>query len=131
MNKKANISIRTPMGPTEKIPVDSIVKQGSVLSSLLCSASTGEYLDEKPDGGLQVGMMNVGGLAFVDEVSNINTNTDDVHTTHDSLIWFATKKKLQLSPGKCFILPINMKPNNAIPNLRPRSTNKRHSSILR
>ena len=46
LNKSAKITVQTPFGMTDEFETDPIVKQGTVLGSVLCSTSTAEYYGE-------------------------------------------------------------------------------------
>ena len=100
LNKVSNIVVKTPLGPTENFQVPSIVKQGTVLGPTLCSASTAEYIEENKSGGLEIGGMSINSLVFVDDITNINTKIEEVHESHESLVWFMEKKRLILNEDK-------------------------------
>ena len=79
LNKTADIVVKTPVGNTEEFTVNNIVKQGTVLGPLLCSASTAECCDEHSEGGASVGSCIVRSLAYVDDILDINEDEDDAN----------------------------------------------------
>ena len=54
LNKSAKVTVNTPFGPTSAFLTEPIVKQGTVLGSILCSTATGEYCDKNL--GVMVGI---------------------------------------------------------------------------
>ena len=116
LNKQCNIVVKTP-GPTNEFSVKNVVQQGSVSGGILCSASTGEIADEIQTGGTQIGRSIIKVLTYVDDIATVNTITGDVYHSHERVQWFSKKKRLGLSVGKCFILPINLKKSDVIPRL--------------
>ena len=103
-------------GLTEPVEVNDIVKQGGILGSPMCSATTGEYCELNK--GITMGEVNVATLAFVDDIADLSGNYGDVIISHMSAVEFAKKKKLQLAPDKCYILLIKQKnKDNPVPVL--------------
>ena len=117
LNKQCNIVVKTPMGNTKEFTVQNIVQQGSVCGGILCSSSTGEVADEIQTGGTQIGTSSIKVLTYVDDIATINTETGDVYYSHERVVWFSKKKRLDLSVGKCVILPVNLKKTDVIPRL--------------
>ena len=75
------------------------VKQGGVLGSPMCSASTAEYCEKNK--GVSVGSTTVATLAFVDDMIDISMSCDDAVSAHVEAVQFGKLKKLKYSPGKC------------------------------
>ena len=57
MNQKANIIVKTPSGTAAPFVVDKVVKQGTVMGSVLCGASTAEFGNDVS--GFQIGQFNI------------------------------------------------------------------------
>lgn len=104
MNKKAVVQIKTPYGLTEPLDVTDIVKQGGVLGSPMCSATTAEYCEQNR--GISIGQATIASLAFVDDIADISASFEDALNSHKNALKFARRKKLQLAPDKCFIMLI-------------------------
>ena len=117
LNRNANVVVKTPLGKTETFSAPSIVKQGTVLGSTLCSVSTGEVADEIDEGGIQNGESNVRVLIFMDDINCLNENMDDVIMSHQRVVWFSKKKRLELNEKKCAIMMVNGKDYDALPEL--------------
>ena len=115
-NRRASISVNTPLGMSKPFTKTMIVKQGSVTASSLCSASTGELCDELVTGGVQIGKININSLAYVDDLTTANTNVTDSSSSHKTVCFFSDKKKLPLNEGKCYLLPVNCKKYDPIPH---------------
>ena len=116
LNEKAEIVVKTAVGNTEEFKVHNIVKQGTVIGPLLCSASTAECCVEHGAGGANIGETNLKSLAYVDDIVDINETTEDAEGAHDVVLKFTAKKRLELSGKKCSIIAMNAKPNQ-IPKL--------------
>ena len=107
MNKKAVVQIKTPYGLTEPVDVTDIVKQGGVLGSPMCSATTAEYCEHNK--GILLGGASIASLAFVDDIADLSTTFEDAVASHQHAISFAKRKKLELAPEKCYIMLIQPK----------------------
>ena len=77
MNEMANIKVKTPFGMSASFVCKRIVKQGTVLSSNLCSASTGELCDSNNKGGASVGTTTISDILYVDDTTDPSTNIVD------------------------------------------------------
>ena len=115
MNKKAIVQVKTPYGLTDPTEVYDIVKQGGVLGSPLCSATTAEYCTL--NNGIAIGDVVIATLAFVDDIADISGSFEDAISAHNNAIIFSLKKKLTFSPDKCYIMIVNNRRNNGIPDL--------------
>ena len=109
LNKTADIVVKTPVGNTEEFTVNNIVKQGTVLGPLLCSASTAECCEEHTEGGVSIGSSAVRSLAYVDDILDINEDEENANNAHNTVINFSEKKRLEISWKKCAILSVNTK----------------------
>ena len=117
LNKKACIKVKTPIGSTERFEKENLVKQGTVLGLVCCSASIAEVDEEIEEGGVSVGNAVMKTLAHVDDILNMNKSIRDVISSHDAVEWFTKKKRLELSETKCYIVPVNVKPTSPVPVL--------------
>lgn len=107
LNKRAQITVNTPYGPTEEITVEDIVEQGTVLGPNLCSTSTAEYCETNK--GVAVGETIVSSLLFVDDAFDLSTTADDTEESHVNAMIFGRRKKLPYSKKKCKSLTVNGK----------------------
>ena len=107
MNKKAVVQIKTPHGLTEPVDVTDIVKQGGILGSHMCSATTAEYCEQNK--GMSIGNVSIASLAFVDDIADLSTTFEDAVSSHQNALSFAKRKKLQLAPDKCYIMLLQTK----------------------
>jgi hypothetical protein len=115
MNKVAVVQVKTPFGLTDPAEVYDIVKQGGVLGSPLCSASTAEYCGTNV--GIVLGSVTIATLVFVDDVVDISGSEKDARKAHVNALEFALKKKLNFAPDKCFIMVVNGKRSHKVPDL--------------
>ena len=99
LNEKANVVVKTPFGLTDAFTTNPIVKQGTVLGSILCSSSTAQYcgLNE----GVHIGSMLLATLAYVDDIIDLTNSTEDCKASHENALLFSAMKKLILSATKC------------------------------
>ena len=90
MNAKATVKVNSPVGSTNTFNVTAIVKQGTLLGSILCSTSTAECVTHL-DGGVQRGT-SIKSMVFADDVANVNTTPGDIIQSHNKMMWFTHKK---------------------------------------
>ena len=114
-NNKAVITVQTPIGPSIPFTKENIAKQGTVIAPTLCSASVAELCDEDIEGGMAIGTAKIGPLAYVDDVTTMNTNTQEAVSSNNSVCFFSDRKQQPLNESKCYLLPINVKPQDGIP----------------
>ena len=117
LNENSKIVVKTPVGNTEDFTVKNIVKQGTVLGPLLCSASTAECCEEHTTGGVRIGATSIRSLAYVDDILDLSEDAKEATEAHNTVVKFTKKKRLQLSWKKCGIIPINARKNTKIPCL--------------
>ena len=105
LNKKAKVVVKTPYGMTEMFETEPIVKQGTVLGSVLCSSLTGEYcgLNE----GVRIGNMMLSSLLYVDDLLDPSETLQHREKYHQRAIVFTKQNNLLLSGTKCYGLGIN------------------------
>ena len=118
LNEKAVIKVKTPFGTTEPFTAPTIVKQGTVLGSKLCCASTAEICDEDCTGGASVGTVSLVSTVYVDDANRINNDINDTVINHDKFVFFSLKKRLPIHPTKCVILVVNKKSHDSTPLLK-------------
>ena len=114
-NQRAVISVKTPIGYSSSFIKENIAKQGTVLAPTMCSSSVGEVCDEDTQGGVAVGPVVIGPMAFVDDITSMNSNVKDAVTSNEQICFFSDKKKQPLNEKKCYLLPINLNSKDAIP----------------
>ena len=115
LNKEAQISVKTPFGPTTTAVIEDIVQQGRVLAPDLCSASTAEYCGSNK--GVSVGTCNISSLAFVDDMMDLSDDAPDAEIAHLQAIHFGHKKKMNYSQGKCKGMAVHAKKNDEQPQM--------------
>jgi hypothetical protein len=83
LNETAEIVVKTPVGNTTEFQVENIVKQGTVIGPILCSASTAECCLEHRSGGSSIGNTSIRSLAYVDDILDIS---EGVNGAEDALM---------------------------------------------
>lgn len=118
LNRKAIVQVKTPFGLTEPAEVIDIVKQGTILGSSLCSASTGEYCQVNK--GVTVGDLQIATLAYVDDIYDLNQSDENTIEAHQNAQVFAMRKKQSYAPEKCNVMLVNRrnKTNLVVPKLK-------------
>ena len=117
LNETSDIVVSTPVGNCREFTANNIVKQGTVLGPILCSASTAECCTEHRSGGVSIGSTVIRSLAYVDDIMDINEGTEEATTSHETVLKFTNKKRLELSWKKCAVIPINASKNSEMPVL--------------
>ena len=115
LNQEANVVVKTPHGRTTPLTVNDIVKQGGVLGSPMCSASTAEYCGTNK--GVCVGTLIVSSLVFVDDMLDVSLTWDDANEAHENSVTFSFKKKMNHKSTKCKSLVTNKKKKDPLPEL--------------
>ena len=64
---------------------------------------------------MAVGTAVTGPLAFVDDITSMNTNIKDAVNSNEKICFFSNRKKQPLNESKCYLLPVNTKPVDGIP----------------
>ena len=117
LNEEAKIQVKTPFGLTNPFECSRIVKQGSVLSSNLCSASTAQVCDYNNQGGFYTGTFVVNDLLYVDDTTDINDDINETDLSHQEVVNFSKCKRLAINNTKCALLAINKKRHHSTPTL--------------
>ena len=107
LNRNAIVVVDTPHGHTSKFETGPIVKQGTVLGSILCSASTGEYCGTNI--GVTVGTLQLSSLLYVDDKIDLSPSGPSSVVSHENAVGFSHRKKLTLSPPKSYSMVLNGK----------------------
>jgi len=105
--------VKTPYGLTEKVMVEDVVKQGTVLGSPMCSCSTAEYCSVNK--GVSVGTAEIGSLNLVDDMLDISGNNEDACKAHENAVMFSKKKKQNHKATKCKSMPVNTNKAESLP----------------
>ena len=117
LNEFAKIRVRTPFGLTDEFECERIVKQGSVLSSNLCSSSTAQLCDLNLAGGVYTGSFVLNDLIYVDDTTDVNDEVNETVYSHHEVVNFSKSKRLSVNYPKCGLLTINKKPHCRNPTL--------------
>ena len=115
LNKKTIVQVKTPYGLTEPAEITDIVKQGGILGSSICSATTAEICGVNK--GISIGDIQIATLAYVDDLIGINENSYDTTVAHDNTKDFSRQKKLEYAGDKCKGMVVNGKKNDTFPEL--------------
>ena len=70
LNRRANITVKTPFDDTAPFVTESLVKQGTVLGLVLNNCSLGDVFDASR--GYQYGNIEIKPLEFVDDIADQN-----------------------------------------------------------
>ena len=115
MNKKTIMQVKTPYGLTDPIEIRDIVKQGGVLGSAMCSATTAEYCGRNK--GITIGDVQITALAYVDDIIDVNETNADTKIAHHNAQEFSMEKKLDFAGDKCNGMLVNGKKDDRFPTL--------------
>jgi hypothetical protein len=107
LNRTATVVVDTPHGCTSSFKTGPIVKQGTVLGSVMCSASTGEYCGI--NAGVAIGTLQISSLLYVDDKIDLSSNNNTSEESHENALRFSQRKKLTLSGTKCYSMVVNGK----------------------
>ena len=117
LNEVAKIQVKTPFGLTDQFECPRIVKQGSVLSSNLCSSSTAQLCDQNTRGGIYTGNFVLNDVLYVDDTTDLNDDINEAIESNEEIVNFSKGKRLSLNHPKCGILTVNNKLHHSSPTL--------------
>ena len=107
LSKKASISINTPLGRTDPLVLENLVKQGTILRPVLTNRS----LDRVPkeSSGYQMGLVNIKSLEFVDDIADVNRDFSSLCHSNRLIENIQHEKRLTFSSKKCELLRVRFK----------------------
>ncbi|XP_066912807.1 uncharacterized protein [Clytia hemisphaerica] len=109
LNKQSNIIIETPARTSQSITMGEIVKQGTVLGSQLCCASTMKINEVGPAISTTVSTnLQIAGLTYVDDIAGVGSE-NVVLNTCASLKKMEELKQFTFSTSKTKIMHISKK----------------------
>ena len=105
MNTKASVTIKTPMGDTYPLILSNLVKQGTVLGSVLNNCSLDRF--SKESFGYTFGSVGIKPLEFVDDIANPSSSRQTAVLGNKLLENIQHEKRVNFSVEKCELLKIN------------------------
>ena len=105
LNKKAMITVRTPVGNTEPFQINNIVKQGTVLGPVLNNCSLDDNCAEGQ--GYVMGTVAIKALEFVEDIADLNSGSENAANSNKIIVGIQERKRLTFAAEKCRILKIN------------------------
>ena len=117
LNEVAKVRVKTPFGLTNQFECPRIVKQGSVLSSNLCSSSTAQLCDNNHVGGIYTGSFVLNDVLYVDDTTDVNDEINETDLSHQEVVNFSKCKRLTVNYCKCAQLAMNKKSHHSTPTL--------------
>ena len=109
LNVKANITIKTPFGDTQVLPLENLVKQGTVLGPVQNNCSLDRVCRESL--GYHIGSVEIKSMEFVDDIEDPNSDEISPKFSNRIVEQIQFEKHLTLSAEKCELLKINSKGN--------------------
>ena len=109
INKRSDITVKTPFGDTYPFFAEEIVKQGTVLGPILNNCSLDDVCKEGK--GYQYGSIELKPFEFVDDIADPNRSKYDAQISSKVITRIQEFKKLKFSSEKCKVLKINSSSN--------------------
>ena len=91
LNKKAMITVRTPVGNTEPVQINNIVKQGTVLGPVLNNCSLDDNCAEGQ--GYVMGTVAIKALKFVDDIADLNSGSENAANSNKIIVGIQEHKR--------------------------------------
>ena len=114
-NKTSQVSIKTPVGITERKEIEEVVMQGGVFGGILCSLQNDKVGRESIETGENIykykNSVHVPSLGFVDDGIGIALCGDESLKLNVKTVEATKAKKLSLNSDKCKVLHIGKKIN--------------------
>ena len=96
LNKKASITVKTPLGNASPFVIKNFVKQGTVLGPILNNCSLDRICKE--ENGYQFGQVNIKPPEFVDDLANPNHSSISAHVSNSVI------EQIQFEKDQSFLL---------------------------
>ena len=109
LNEKANVTIITPFGDTQVLPLENLVKQGTLLGSVLKNCSLDRVSKESL--GYHIGSVEIKSIEFLDDIADLSSDEISAKFSNGIVEQIQFEKRLTLSAEKCDLLKINSKGN--------------------
>ena len=111
INKQAKIKIKTPFGETSEAEIAEILKQGSVLATILAALHTDSIKKYFVNSGLGSYYRNlhIPNLLFQDDIVRIEKNSNDMNTANMRHNTYKEINRMKFHEDKTVILRVNMK----------------------
>ena len=109
INKRSNITVKTPFGDTYPFLAEEIVKQGTVLGPILNNCSLDDVCKEGK--GYQYLSVELKPFEFLDDIADPNRNKYDAQISNNVITGIQELKTLKFSSEKCKVLKINSSSN--------------------
>ena len=110
LNRKADITVRTPFGNTQSFEICNLVKQGTVLEPILDNCSLDDICSEGH--GHNMGTVEIKAMEFVDDVADPDNGYFEALKSNQTISFIQKRKCLTCSGGNCKILKINSTDNS-------------------
>ena len=104
MNKKASVTVKTPLGNASPFVIKNFIKQGTVLGPILNNCSLDRIC--KKGNGYQFRQVNIKPLEFVDDLADPNHSSMYAHVSNSVIEQIQFEKRLKFSAKKCKLLAI-------------------------
>ena len=104
LNKKASITVKTPLCNASPFVIKKFGKQGTVLGPILNNCSLDRICKE--GNGYQFGQANIKPLEFVDDLADPNHSSMSAHVSNSVIEQIQFEKRLKFSAKKCELLAI-------------------------
>ena len=113
LNTKASVTIETPMSDTHPLLLPNLVKQGTVLESVLNNCSLDRFSQESFS--YQFGSVEIKTSLFVDDISDPNSCKTMATLSNKVLEDIQHQKRVTFSAEKCELLLVNRKECDSLP----------------
>ena len=110
LNRKADITVRTPFGNTQSFEICNLVKQGTVLGPILNNCSLDDICSEGH--GHNMGTIDIKAMEFGDGIADPNNGYFEALKSNQTISFIQKRKRLTFSAEKCKILKINSTDNS-------------------
>ena len=110
LNRKADITVRTPFGNTQSFEMCNLVKEGTVWGPMFNNCSLDDICSEGH--GHSMGTVEIKAMEFVDDIADPNNGYFEALKSNQTISFIQKRKSLTFSAKKCKILKINSTDNS-------------------
>ena len=110
MNRKADITVKAPVGNTQPFEMCDLVKQGAVLGPILNNCSLDDICSEGHDHNM--GTVKIKAMEFVDDIADRSNGYFEALKSNQTISFIQKRICLTFLAEKCKILKISSTDNS-------------------
>ena len=113
LSKKADVTIKTPVGNSEEAEINGVIMQGETLSGVICTNSMDKMSKECDLEKIKYkNKVEIPKLGYVDDIADITECGEKTEEMNKYTMKEMNERKLQMSTDKCAMMHIEKNTRN-------------------